>query len=143
MELKPCTNCGNRVTDLDISQGDGVSVAGKFYCRQCAKDLDMKSDYTAVSALSSRRNLSDTLFFTRAGKMYDDAGGAQAATRRRRPRGGVRTGAAGSDAPKGARAQAQAQAQARKMPWPLIIGIMGAVVAILLVVVVILVIYRR
>ena len=137
MELKPCTNCGNRVTDLDISQGDGVSVAGKFYCRQCAKDLDMKSDYTAVSALSSRRNLSDTLFFTRAGKMYDDAGGAQAVTRRRQPRGGARTGAAGSEGPR------RTQAQARKVPWPLIIGIIGAVVAILLVVIVILVISRR
>ena len=72
MEIKPCTHCGNRVTDVDISQGDGVSVAGKFYCRKCAQELDIKSDYTAVSALSSRRNLSDTLFFTRAGKMYDE-----------------------------------------------------------------------
>jgi hypothetical protein len=72
MELKPCSECGIRVTDVDIRQGDGASVGGRFYCRKCAKALDVKSDYTAVGPGHGSHSLSDTQFFRRAGKMFEE-----------------------------------------------------------------------
>ena len=74
MELKPCSKCGRRVSDLDIRQGDGVSLKGRFYCRKCAleMDLEIKSDYSAVGPFPGKQGLSDTQFFKRAGKLFEN-----------------------------------------------------------------------
>ena len=134
MELKPCAKCGSRVSDLDISQGDGVSVQGKFYCCTCARDLNIKSDYTAVSALSSRRNLSDSLFFTRAGKLYDAIGIAPGPTARRRPR---------TAAPRSRAEAARAGERRARSRRARLIIIASVAVTILLVIAAVLVVVRR
>lgn len=87
MELKPCAKCGIRVSDVDIQQGDGVNSGGKFYCLACAKELDLKSDYSAVEGLSTKKALSDTQFFTRAGRLFEELeASAKERPRKRRPR---------------------------------------------------------
>ena len=74
MELKPCSKCGKRVSNLDIRDGDGANFNNRFYCRECAgiMNIEIKSDYSAVSSLQGKKSLSDTQFFKRAGKLFDN-----------------------------------------------------------------------
>lgn len=83
MELKPCAECGKRVSDADIKREEGVAVDNKYYCLECAKILKIKSDDSVLGNVPEKRLHTDAQFFRAAGRLYEDRASSERPKRKR------------------------------------------------------------